>query len=103
MGMSFGNLDAHDPPYPDYMNDARHTVKSALDKAGVGFYSGWRDDNMSMEEAVDHLIDVIGVKMMGAPSKEFADYGRAKSGTDDAGVATDRQQNQKPVIRLVVG
>ena len=80
MGMSYGNPDAHDPPYPDYMDNARDTVKNALDKAGVGFYSGWRDDNMTMEQTVDHLIDVIGVKMMGAPNKEFADYGRAKTG-----------------------
>ena len=35
---------------------------------------------MTMEQTVDHLIDVIGVKMMGAPNKEFADYGRAKTG-----------------------
>ncbi len=80
MEMSHGNPDAHDLPYPDYMDHARNTVKSGLDKAGVGFYSSWADDNMTQEQIVNHLIDVIGVKMMGAPNKEFADYGRAKTG-----------------------
>ena len=80
MGMSHGNPDAHDPPYPDYMDNARDIVKNAVDKAGVGFYSGWRDDDMTTEQTIDHLIDVIGVKMMGAPNKEFADYGRSKTG-----------------------
>ena len=80
MGMSFGDPDAHDPPYPDFMNDARDTVKNALDKAGVAFYSGWKDPAMTIEQRVDHLIDNIGVKMMGAPDKEYADYGRKKTG-----------------------
>ncbi len=79
MGMSFGDPDAHDPPYPDFMNDARDTVKNALDKAGVAFYSGWNDPEMTMEQRVDHLLDNIGVRMMGAPDKEFADYGRKKT------------------------
>lgn len=80
MGMSFGDPNAHDPPYPDFMDNARNTVKSALDKAGVFFYSGWKDDNLTMEQTVDHLIDNIGVMMMGAPNEEFAAYGRAKTG-----------------------
>ena len=80
MGMSFGNADAHDPPYPAYMDEARHTVKSALDKSGVFFYCGWRDDSWTMEQTVDHLIDNVGSMIMGAPSKEFADYGRKKTG-----------------------
>ncbi len=80
MGMSHGNPDAHDPPYPDYMDHARDTIKGALDKAGVGFYSSWADDNMTQEQRIDHLIDNVGVKMMGAPNKEWADYGRAKTG-----------------------
>jgi 4-hydroxy-2-oxoheptanedioate aldolase len=80
MGMSFGNPDAHDPPYPDYMNNARDTVKNALDKAGVAFYSGWRDDNMTTEETIEFLINTVGVRMMGAPNREFADYGRKLTG-----------------------
>jgi hypothetical protein len=80
MGMSFGDPDAHDPPYPDFMNDARNKVKSALDKSGVFFYSGWKDKNLNMHQTVDHLIDNIGVMMMGAETEEFAAYGRSKTG-----------------------
>ena len=80
MGMSFGDPDAHDPPYPDFMDDARNKVKSALDKSGVFFYCGWKDENLSMEETVDHLIDNVGAMMMGAPTEEFAAYGRSKTG-----------------------
>ncbi len=80
MGMSFGDPDAHDPPYPEFMNDARDTVKNALDKSGVAFYSGWNDPEMTMEQQIDHLLDNVGVRMMGARSKEYADYGRKKTG-----------------------
>ena len=80
MGMSHGDPDAHDPPYSQAMDNARNIVKSACDMAGVAFYSGWRDDSMTMEQTIDHLIDNIGVKMMGAPDRSFADYGRAKTG-----------------------
>jgi len=79
MGMSFGNPDAHDPPYPEEMNEARDTIKKALDKNGVGFYASWADDSMTMEERVDYSIDVVGVRMMGA-SAEWAAYGRKKTG-----------------------
>ena len=77
MGMSHGNPDAHDPPYPDYMDTARNIVKDACAKSNVAFYSGWRDDNMTMEETVDYLIDVVGIGMTGAPSKELAENPRA--------------------------
>jgi hypothetical protein len=62
------------------MNDARDTVKNALDKAGVAFYSSWKDPAMTVEQRVDYLIDNIGVRMMGAPDREYADYGRRKTG-----------------------
>src|SRR5690606_16543437 len=80
MGMSFGEPDAHDPPYPPVMNEARDTVKAALDRQGICFYSSWADKAMSMEQRVDYLIDVMGVKMTGAPNKAWADYGRQKTG-----------------------
>ena len=31
MGMSFGDPDAHDPPYPDFMENALNIVKTALE------------------------------------------------------------------------
>ena len=36
-------------------------------------------DSLSMDE-IDHLIDNIGVMMMGAETEEFAAYGRSKTG-----------------------
>ena len=79
MGMSFGHPDAHNPPYPPIMNNARDAIKAALDQQGICFYSSWNDPNMTTEERVDYSIDVLGVKMMGAPNKEWADYGRQKT------------------------
>ena len=80
MGMSFGEPDAHDPPYPDFMDDARNAVKSALDKAGVAFFCGWRDESMSKQETVKYLIEEVGAKLMYGPDKEFADFGRQLTG-----------------------
>jgi 4-hydroxy-2-oxoheptanedioate aldolase len=79
MGMSLGHPDAHDPPYPADMNDARDRINAALTRKGIGFYASWADDNMTLEEKVDYSIDVLGVKMMGA-TKEWAEYGRKKTG-----------------------
>ncbi|MEM7028118.1 MAG: aldolase/citrate lyase family protein [Chloroflexota bacterium] len=80
MGMSFGFDDAHDPPYPEVMNDARNKIMAALDRHNIPFYSSWADPDMSMTERIDYSIDVLGVKMMAAPNKEWADYGRKKTG-----------------------
>jgi hypothetical protein len=33
-----------------------------------------------MAQRIDYSLDVLGVKMMGAPNKEWADYGRQKTG-----------------------
>ncbi|GIT18903.1 MAG: hypothetical protein CM1200mP39_17090 [Dehalococcoidia bacterium] len=38
---------------------------------------------MTMEQRVDYSLDVLGVKMMGA-TKEWAEYGRKKTGPGDA-------------------
>ena len=80
MGMSLSYDDAHDPPYPEDMNDARNKIKAALDGQGIAFYSSWADPALTMEQRVDFSIDVLGVKMMGAPNKAWADYGRKKTG-----------------------
>jgi 4-hydroxy-2-oxoheptanedioate aldolase len=79
MGMSLGFPDAHDPPYPQEMNDARDKIAAALARKGMGFYASWADDNMTMEQRVDYSIDVVGVKMM-AGTEEWAAYGRKKTG-----------------------
>ncbi len=80
MGMSYGDPDAHDPPYPGFMDNARDIVKDALDKAGVAFYSSWQDEELNNEQKVDVLLDDLGCKMVGAQSRDIADYGRAKTG-----------------------
>ena len=80
MGMSFGEPDAHDPPYSEVMNDARNRIKAALDKNGVAFYSVWHDPSMSEEEQVKYAITKLGSKLLGVHSKELADYGRALTG-----------------------
>ena len=43
MGMSFGYPDAHDPPYPPEIEQARHAVKAACDAAGLHFLSAWNE------------------------------------------------------------
>ena len=43
--------------------------------AAVGY-----DPNMTTEQRVDYSLDVLGVKMMGAPNREWADYGRQQTG-----------------------
>ncbi len=80
MGMSFGAPDAHDPPYSPVMDTARKTVKAACDKAGIAFYCGWPDPSMSDEQRVRFLIEEIGAKIMGAPTRVFADVGRRLTG-----------------------
>jgi hypothetical protein len=61
------------------MNDARDTINAALSKKGIGFYSSWADDDMTMEQRVDYSLDVLKVRMMGA-TEEWAAYGRKKTG-----------------------
>ena len=74
MGMSYGYPDAHDPPYPPEMVDARTRIKAAYKKYGVRFRSGWRDPEMTVEERTKHLIDE-GVMDVGV-DEEGARYGR---------------------------
>jgi len=57
MGMSFGYSDAHDPPYPEELDSARKSVKSASDRAGLRFLSSWNDADKSVEENLQFLFD----------------------------------------------
>jgi len=74
MGMTFGHKEAHDPPYPPEMLEARGTVKAACDKAGVAFL------DIVTPETVGAQID-DGVRI-GAASKEAAAMGRRYSGRE---------------------
>ena len=80
MGMSFGDPGRHDPPYPPEMENARNTVKAALDKAGTAFYSSWRDESMTPEEIVLHLIENVGAKIVPGPNAEVANAVRERYG-----------------------
>jgi 4-hydroxy-2-oxoheptanedioate aldolase len=77
MGLSFGYLDAHDPPYPPEMEQARQTVKAACDDAGIAFLSSWHDPNQTIEQNVRFLLD-WGVKIVspGPEGEEWARVGR---------------------------
>lgn len=72
MGMSFGRKEAHDPPYPSEMQEARRIVKHACDKANVAFL-----DVVTPETVAARLDE--GVKI-GAATEEAAAIGRRHSG-----------------------
>ncbi len=74
MGMGFGLKEAHDPPYPPEMLEARSTVKNACDKAGVAFLDIVTPDNV--RERLDEGV------MIGAATEEAAGIGRKHSGRD---------------------
>ncbi len=75
MGMGFGLKEAHDPPYPPDMLNARRLVKKACDKAGVAFL------NIVTEETVRNELD-DGVMVGAAATKEAARIGRQHSGRE---------------------
>ena len=54
MGFSFGHLDAHDPPYPKDMWDARNKVFAATKAAKISFLEAARPDQVeaSIKEGV---------------------------------------------------
>ncbi len=68
MGMSFGHRDAHDPPYPPEMAEARARIKAACDAAGLYFL------NMVRPNDVIEQIDA-GVRI-GSATEEAARIGR---------------------------
>jgi 4-hydroxy-2-oxoheptanedioate aldolase len=68
MGMSFGHKDAHDPPYPPEMLEARSRVKAACERAGIAFLDIVRPENV-----VAQLDDGVRV---GAATEEAAEIGR---------------------------
>lgn len=83
MGLSFGYVDAHDPPYPPELEGARHAVKAACDAHGLFFLSSWNDRGRGIEENVRYLLD-WGVRIVspGADGEAWARVGRALRGGD---------------------
>ena len=70
MGMSYGHPDAHDPPYPKIMDQAREKIKSALKNNGKVFYSSWNDLSMKPEERIKFIINEGGSGMIGGDDTE---------------------------------
>jgi len=70
MGMSYGHPDAHDPPYPEIMEQAREKIKAALKKNNKVFYSSWNDLSMKPEERIKFIINEVGSGMIGGDDTE---------------------------------
>ena len=79
MGMSYGFADAHDPPYPPVMEEARSIVKGACDDNGIHFLCSWKDSSKSAEENIRFLMD-WGVRILSGGGEDQAKIGRAISG-----------------------
>ena len=72
MGMAFGYLDRHDPPYPQEMQDARSRIKAACHDAGLFFLNAAGPD--SVVEMIDEGVKIIA---SGRGGEETAIRGRA--------------------------
>lgn len=75
MGMSLGHPDAHDPPYPPDMVEARTRVFNACKAAGLYFLHGATADRV--REVIDEGVRIIGT---GRGGEEVAWVGRQYTG-----------------------
>ena len=82
MGMSFGHLDQHDPPYSDEMNDAREIVKNAIDKSGLAFLCGWKDSSMNEEQQTRFCLDELGARVLHVSDSNLANEIRIEMGRE---------------------
>lgn len=80
MGMSYGDPEQHDPPYLPEMDNARHVVKSACDKAGLTFLCSWQDPNMNVEERARYALSEVGARIVHVPDSAVADTIRKEMG-----------------------
>jgi 4-hydroxy-2-oxoheptanedioate aldolase len=81
MGMSFGYDDAHNPPYPPELEQARKAIKSACDDNGVAFLASWNDKSLDVEGRVRFLMD-WGVRIISGATEEHARIGRVITGRE---------------------
>ena len=79
MGMSFGYEDAHDPPYPTVMEEARKTIQAACEKNNISFLASWKDDSKTPEQNLRTAFD-LGFKVISGATEEQADAGRKITG-----------------------
>ena len=82
MGMSFGHLDQHDPPYSDEMNDAREIVKNAIDKSGLAFLCGWKDSSMNEEQQTRFCLDELGARVLHVSDSNLVNEIRIEMGRE---------------------
>jgi len=74
MGFSFGHIDAHDPPYPPEMSEARARVIKACLNAGYVFFEGVASDEITGK--IDEGIRIFGCR----DGEEVARIGREYTG-----------------------
>jgi 4-hydroxy-2-oxoheptanedioate aldolase len=75
MGIALGHYDAHDPPYPPEMDEARRIVAKACRENGVAFLCSWNDKALTVEQRVQKLLD-DGVMVLSGIGEEGARIGR---------------------------
>ncbi len=76
MGISYGHLGAHDPPYGADLEQARTAVQSACQAAGLQFLCSWNDPAMDDEARVRHLLHAVGAGIVSG-GEGLARAGRA--------------------------
>lgn len=72
MGFSFGHIDAHDPPYPPEMIEARAKIVKTCKEAGWHFFEG-----VTAETVIDSLEAGITICGCASNGEEIARIGRA--------------------------
>jgi len=72
MGFSFGHIDAHDPPYPPEMTEARARVIAACKEGGWVFFEA-----VTPEGVVGSIKEGVGMCGCGRGGEEAAGIGRA--------------------------
>jgi 4-hydroxy-2-oxoheptanedioate aldolase len=75
MGLSFGHVGAHDPPYPADMDEARRFVADACRRNHVAFLCSWNDPHLTIEQRVRKLLD-DKVMVLSGIGEEGARIGR---------------------------
>ena len=75
MGMSLGHPDAHDPPYPEEMAEARSRVMAACREAGLFFLNGVNPDSV-----VEMIDEGVMIGSCGQDGEEATVVGRAHTG-----------------------
>ncbi len=76
MGLSFGYIDSHDPPYPSEMWDARNRIKRALQACKVPFFEGQFD----AENACDRFDEGVQIFACGDAHEPIAQAVRSHAG-----------------------